>query len=76
MKIDRNRSRPVRHLAWRVRLMGVGAVLGLAGIYLDSTWMLNAAIGVLVVGFALRFVPSDGSTRDGGERRDGGGERR
>ena len=71
MKVDRRRGRPVRHLAWRVRLMGVGAVLGLAGIYFDASWMLNAAIGVLLVGFALRFLPAhdDEGIDDGSEPR-------
>lgn len=80
MRLDRHRGRPVRHLAWRVRLMGAGAVLGLTGIYFDSSWLLNAAIGVLVVGFALRFVPSAGEPADdeggdagGAEGVEGGG---
>lgn len=64
MKIDRRRDRPVRHLAWRVRLMGAGAILALAGIYHDSAALLNAAIGVLLVGFALRFLPGDDERRD------------
>jgi hypothetical protein len=60
MKVDRNRHRPVRHLEWRVRLLGVGAVIGLAGIYFDASWMVNVAIGILVVSFALRFTPDRG----------------
>ncbi len=56
MRVDRSRDRPVRHLEWRVRLLGVGAVLALAGMMMESDWMVNLAIGVLVVTFALRFV--------------------
>ena len=58
MKVDRSRERPVRHLEWRVRLLGVGAVLALAGIYFDSSWMVNGAIVILLIGFALRFAPA------------------
>lgn len=56
MRVDRSRDRPVRHLEWRVRLLGVGAVLGLAGMMMESEWMVNAAIGVLIITFVLRFV--------------------
>lgn len=56
MRVDRSRDRPVRHLEWRVRLLGVGAVLAVAGMVLDNAWMVNAAIGVLLVTFALRFI--------------------
>ncbi len=44
--------------------MGAGAILALAGIYHDSAALLNAAIGVLLVGFALRFLPGDDERRD------------
>jgi uncharacterized membrane protein len=40
-----------------VRLFGVGAVLALAGVYLDRSWLVSVALGVLVMGFALRFLP-------------------
>lgn len=65
MKVDRDPGRPIRHLEWRVRLLGVGAVLGLAGMYFDSGWMVNAAIGVLLISFVLRFLPGiDESPRE------------
>ncbi|MEK9501010.1 hypothetical protein [Gaopeijia maritima] len=57
MKVDRDPGRPIRHLEWRVRLLGVGAVLALAGMYFDAGWMVNAAIGVLLISFVLRFLP-------------------
>lgn len=44
--------------------MGAGAILALAGIYYDSAALLNAAIGVLLVGFVLRFLPGDDERRD------------
>lgn len=64
MKIDRSRDRPVRHLAWRVRLLGVAAVLAIAGMMLESGWMVNGAIVVLLVTFALRFIGRDDPDED------------
>lgn len=45
-----------RHLIWRVRLLGLGAVLALLGIGTRLDWVINVAIGVLIVGFGLRFL--------------------
>lgn len=56
--LDRSRSREVAHLEWRIRLFGVGAILAVLGMYFEMPWMINVAIGVLVLGFLLRFVPS------------------
>jgi hypothetical protein len=51
-------ARPdTRLLEWKVGLFASGAVLALAGMYLDLRWMVGLAIGVLVAGFALRFTP-------------------
>lgn len=58
--VDRDPDREVKHLAWRVRLFGAGAILGVLGIYLDARWLIWVAIAVLVVGFFLRFVPGPG----------------
>ncbi len=56
MRVDRSRDRPVHHLVWRVRLLGVAAVLAIAGMMLENPWMVNGAIGVLLLTFALRFI--------------------
>lgn len=57
------------HLEWRIRLFGVGAILGMVGIWAQQGWLVNAAIAVLLVGFALRFRrrsgDADASERDG-----------
>ena len=74
MEGDRSRDRPVRYLEWRVRLMAAGAVIALAGIYFDSSWMINVAIGVLLIGFALRFAPVRGEVEDTLEDGDPGGK--
>lgn len=61
-----------RFLEWKVRLFTIGAVLALAGMYLELDWMVGSAIAFLFAGFALRFVPrpdeddgSDGEEPDG-----------
>lgn len=56
MRVDRSADRPVHHLEWRVRLLGVGAVLALAGIWLENSWLINGALVVLLIGFGLRFI--------------------
>jgi hypothetical protein len=53
-----NRSRRAgRHLGWKVRLFSAGAVLALAGIFLNDRWITGVAIVVLTAGMALRFLP-------------------
>jgi uncharacterized membrane protein len=52
------RSRgPVRHLEWRIRLFGVGAILAVVGMAAEQPWLINLAIVVLVIGVLLRFLP-------------------
>ncbi|MEJ2538746.1 MAG: hypothetical protein P8188_01975 [Gemmatimonadota bacterium] len=60
MRIRRNDSGPGPHLEWRVRLLGGGAILALAGIWADLPWLINGAIAMLLIGFALRFIGGDG----------------
>jgi hypothetical protein len=69
MAFFHRRSAPTdaRFLEWKVRLFTIGAVLALAGMYLELGWMVGVAIGFLVAGFALRFVPNEPS---GGEVED------
>ncbi len=49
-----------RLLGWRVGLFGVGGILAVFGTGLQLRWLVNVAIGVLFVGFLLRFVGSKG----------------
>ena len=68
MFIDHRRDRPRRHLEWRIRLMGAGALLALVGMYFQARWMVWIAIAVLTFGFLLRFAggrPSDGGDDEG-----------
>lgn len=64
LRPDRSRDREVRHLEWRIRLFGVGAILGLVGIATEIEWFIWGALAVLLVGFVLRFLPGEG---EGGE---------
>ena len=45
-------------LEWRIRAFSLGAVLGLAGVYLDVSWLLTATLIVLAGGMALRVWPA------------------
>lgn len=52
------RSPSGRLLGWRVALFGAGGILAVIGMGLQIRWLVNVAIGVLFVGFLLRFVLS------------------
>lgn len=56
LSLDRSR-RAGPWLEWKVRLFAVAAVLALAGMYLQQRWMTGAAIVVLALAMALRFLP-------------------
>jgi hypothetical protein len=47
---------PPRHLEWRIRIFGIGAIVGLVGMWADQHWMVNVAIAVLAIGVVLRFI--------------------
>ncbi len=58
MFFSRRTGRPTaRFLEWRIRFFGAGAILSLAGIYLEMSWLVTAALVVLLAGVALKFVP-------------------
>lgn len=78
MLIDRSRRGPVRHFEWRVRLFGAGAILALAGMYAEQSWMIDVAIAVLLLGVLLRFLPGqreDGEHEENEEAEDDGDDR-
>jgi hypothetical protein len=64
--LDRS-HRSGRHLEWKIRLFGIAAVLGLAGIYFEEGWMTGLAIVVLFGGLVLRFLPGAGVEDSDGE---------
>ncbi len=63
--LTRSRKRSLKHLEWRVRLFGAGALLALVGISLQLSWLIYTAIAVLCAGMALRFL--EGSSPDDGD---------
>lgn len=69
LRLDRTRTAGP-WLEWKVRLFTVGAVLALGGMYLDESWVVGAAMVVLVMGMLVRFLPAPGSDAEG-ERQDG-----
>ena len=55
---------PARHLEWRIRTFGVGAILAVVGMATGQSWLVNVAIVVLVIGVLLRFLPEPRETGD------------
>lgn len=55
---------PSRHLEWRIRLFGAGAILGLVGMWGDQPWLVNVGIAVLAAGVLLRFLGGGGEASD------------
>ena len=53
-----------RHLEWRVRAFGMGAILALAGMWTEQPWLINVAIGVLGVGILLRLFARRGTSHE------------
>lgn len=60
----RRRSGSDRFLPVKRATLIVGGVLGLVGMRVHSSLLVSAAIGVVLVGFLLRFVPQHDSEAD------------
>ncbi len=61
MFFSRRKDRgPDLHLDWKVRIFFLGALLAFIGMILDSSVLVLVAIGVLMVGLVLRFLPAGG----------------
>ena len=45
-------------LTWRIGVFFLGAILGLMGIFLNISWLVTAALVVLLGGVALRMAPA------------------
>ena len=60
------RSNAVRrgHLAWRVRLFSGAALLAMIGIARGMSWLIWVALGLLLLGFFLRFAPEPGGAAE------------
>ena len=52
-------------LEWRIGAFSVGAVLGLAGIFLDNSWLVTAALIALLGGVVLgRLAPREPASEE------------
>lgn len=71
--LKRASDREVRHLEWRIRIFGSGAILAVLGMYFDMSWMIWLAIVVLVLGLGLRFLPGSGGGEEGARVEPGAG---
>lgn len=50
-------TRDDRFLDQKLLIFSVGAVCAVAGIAFDVSWLIYAAIGVLLIGLLLRLLP-------------------
>lgn len=50
-------TRDDRFLDQKLLIFSVGAVCAVAGIAIDVSWLIYAAIGVLLIGLLLRLLP-------------------
>jgi len=51
-------------LRWRISAFLLGAILGLTGIFLNSSWLVIVALVVLFGGILLRMIPSNDISED------------
>lgn len=59
MFFDR-RKRSTAHLDVRVVLFSLGAVLALVGMAWSRRWLVWIAVGILILGYAARFLDRGG----------------
>ena len=61
----RDRRGPDRWLPHKTMLFLLGSALGLTGMAAERAWLVYAAVAVLAIGFALRFLPRDSGDSSG-----------
>lgn len=66
---SRRRRGPDFHLDWKIRLFFFGALLAFIGIGVGEPLLVYVAIGVLLVGVLIRFLPGgdENSSQPGGD---------
>ena len=57
--ISRKARGPDPYLAAKVAIFCIGVVVAFLGIKLNRSWIISFAIGILLVGFILRFFPRE-----------------
>lgn len=73
MFVSRRRRGSDDNLGWKMATLAVAAVLILLGVRLGQDWLIWSAIGVLLLGFVLRFLPGTRKDRPTGEPNRGSG---
>ena len=58
-RVSREKRGPGPYLAAKVAIFCIGVVVAFIGIKLDRSWIISVAIGILLVGFILRFFPRE-----------------
>lgn len=62
---SREKRGPDPYLDWKIGLFMVGGAAGVTGMALEKSWLVGVAIGLLAIGFVLRFLPRpDGDTTE------------
>jgi hypothetical protein len=59
--IFRSRKAGAALLEWRIAAFFLGAILGLAGIFLNISWLVTVALVVLLLGVAFRKARAEDS---------------
>jgi hypothetical protein len=54
--VSRTRRGPDPYLPFKQLIFAIGAFLAMIGIAIDRPWLVNIAIGVLLLGIVLRFA--------------------
>lgn len=58
-RASRKKRGPDPYLAAKIALFVLGAAVAFVGMAIDKQWVISVAIGILFVGFLLRFLPKD-----------------
>jgi hypothetical protein len=58
-RVSRQKRGPDRFLNLKIVLFCLGAGIATVGIISQKTWIINVAIGVLLIGVILRFFSRD-----------------
>jgi hypothetical protein len=58
-RVSREKRGPDPYLSAKVAIFCIGVVVAFIGMKLDKSWIISLAIGILLVGFILRFFPRE-----------------
>jgi hypothetical protein len=63
-RVSRERKGPDHWVNAKIAIFCAGACVALIGMALDRRWVVNVAVGILLVGVVLRFVKPASSRED------------